>query len=95
MAVVVDILFPRGTRQQADELDDRAGAALAQLGGPPDGLMLHLVRPDGDGFRMIEVWRTEPEMRSVYAEMVLPLLAELGLAHEVPSVEPVWGLARP
>ncbi len=87
--------FPGGTRQQADELDGRAGTVLARRGGPPDGLMLHRVRPDGDGLRMIEVWRTEPEMRSVYAAMVLPWLAELELAHEPPSLRPVWGFARP
>ncbi|MBJ7593747.1 MAG: hypothetical protein JF886_02615 [Candidatus Dormibacteraeota bacterium] len=65
------------------------------MGGPPAGLMVHFARADGDGFMLCNVWRTEDDMRSFYDAVVLPRLAEAGLAAEDPSVSTMWGFARP
>lgn len=66
-----------------------------QLGGPPIGLMAHIAHPSGDGFVLCDVWRSEPEMRSFYDEVVLPKLAEAGLEPRDPVISPVWSFARP
>ena len=68
---------------------------MVRRGGPPAGLMLHLTRPQGEGFMLINVWRSEAEMRPFYDDVVLPQLAEVGLAHEESKVSPVWAFARP
>jgi len=62
--------------------------------------MVHFARADGDGFMLCNVWRTEDDMRSFYDAVVLPRLAEAGLAEaglaaEDPSVSTMWGFARP
>ena len=57
--------------------------------------MLHLTRSPGDGFLLINVWRSEAEMRPFYDDVILPQLAEVGLAHEESKVSPVWAFARP
>jgi hypothetical protein len=39
-------------------------------------------RPDGDGFLLSNVWRSESDMRPFYDDVALPRLAEAGLQHE-------------
>ena len=95
MAIVVETLVPRGPRAVAERFDAGIERAMMQRGGPPAGLMLHLTRPHGEGFLLINVWRSEDEMRPFYDDVVLPQLAEVGLDHEESVVSPVWAFARP
>ncbi len=68
---------------------------MKQAGGPPAGLMSHVAYPEGGGFVIAEVWRTEAEGRPYVDDVLRPLLTELGLnAHET-TVHPVWSFARP
>jgi hypothetical protein len=57
--------------------------------------MVHLTRPQGDGFILTNVWRSEAEMRPFYDAVVLPALAEAGLEPEESSVSPAGAFARP
>ncbi len=84
-----------GPRAQAEQFGAAIEGAMAQRGGPPDGLMVHLTRPQGDGFILTNVWRSEAEMRPFYDEVVLPALAEAGLEPEESSVSPAGAFARP
>jgi hypothetical protein len=95
MAIVVETLVPRATRDQAEQLDARIGAAIKQMGGPPDGLMAHFARPAGEGFLICNVWRSETEMKPFYDDVVLPGLADAGLVPDESHVAPVWSFARP
>ena len=95
MAIVVETLVPHGPRTEADRFDEGIERAMARKGGPPAGLMLHLTRSPGDGFLLINVWRSEAEMRPFYDDVVLPRLTDVGLAHEESRVPPVWACARP
>lgn len=95
MAIVVETLVPHGPRADADRFDEAIERAMTQRGGPPAGLMVHLTRPHGEGFLLINVWRSEAEMHPFYDDVVLPQLAEVGLEHEESRVSPVWAFARP
>jgi hypothetical protein len=95
MAIVVDILVPHASKDDADRLDDSVNAAIGEMGGPPAGLMVHLTRPEGDGFLLSEVWRNEADMRLFYEDVMRHKFADAGLQPEEPVISPVWVLARP
>ena len=95
MAVLVQVTVAPATQDQFDALDARVGQSMLEAGGPPDGLMSHVVHPGGGGFVIAEVWRTEAEGRAYIGEVLRPMVEELGLlAHET-TVLPVWSFARP
>jgi hypothetical protein len=83
------------SRDAFDALDALVGQSMASAGGPPAGLMSHVVYQEGDALVVADVWRTEEEA-FIYIDKVLrPLIAEAGLtAHEM-SVHEVWSFARP
>jgi hypothetical protein len=95
MAVHLQLVVAPATQDQFNELDAQVGQSMAQAGGPPAGLMSHVVYPEDDGFVIAEVWRAETEGRPYVDEVLRPLLTGLGLdAHET-TVRPVWSFARP
>ncbi len=95
MAVHLQLAVAPATQDQFNELDAQVGQSMAQAGGPPAGLMSHVVYPADDGFVIDEVWRAETEGR-LYADDVLrPLLTEAGLNAVETTVRPVWSFARP
>jgi len=95
MAVHLQIAVALATRDQFNELDARVGQAMADAGGPPPGLMSHVVHPEADGFTLAEVWAVEDQGRTYVDEVLRPLMAELGLSAGETSVRPVWSFARP
>lgn len=95
MAIVVDTHVLHASREQADALDASIESAMAEMGGPPAGLMVHFQCPAGDGFRICNVWRTEAEMEAFYRDVMRPNLARAGLAAGDSEVAVVWGFARP
>src|SRR3954452_9005155 len=95
MAVLVQLTVSPGTHEQFDQLDVRVGPVMMQGGGPPAGLMSHVVYPLGEVFVIAEVWRTQVEGQSYVDEVLGPLLAELGLTVAESAALPVWSFARP
>jgi hypothetical protein len=95
MAVQLEITVDRATRDQFDELDVRVGQSMAAAGGPPAGLMSHVVHPEGDGFVLVDVWAVEHQGRTYVDEVLRPLMAEVGLSAGEITVLPVWSFARP
>ena len=95
MAIVVEMLVPVASKDQADQFDASIEQAMMRMGGPPAGLMVHFARPSGEGFQLFNVWRSEGEMKPFYDEVILPRLADAGLTPEEPLVAPVWVFARP
>jgi hypothetical protein len=95
MAVLLQLLVTSATRDQFDELDARVGQAMSEAGGPPPGLMSHVVYPEGDGFVVAEVWRTEAEGLPYVDDVLRRLLAELHLTASETTARPVWSFARP
>src|SRR5215212_11014775 len=95
MAVLLHLSVTSATRDQFNELDARVGQAMADGGGPPPGLMSHVVYPEGDGFIVAEVWRTESDGAAYVDDVLRPMVGGLGLAAEETHVRPVWSFARP
>ena len=90
MAIVVETLVPRATRDHAGEFDASSEVAMMLMGGPPPGLMVHFARPAGEGFLLRDVWRSETEMRPFYDDVILPKLPDAGLVPEESHLAPVW-----
>jgi hypothetical protein len=83
------------SREAFDALDALVGQSMESAGGPPAGLMSHVVYQEEDALVVADVWRTEDEGLIYIDEVLRPLIAEAGLtAHEM-SVHKVWSFARP
>ena len=95
MAVLVQLTVTPATQEQFNELDASVGQSMADAGGPPDGLMSHVVYPEGDGFVVAEVWRTESAGQHYVDEVLRGLVGGLGLTATGTHVRPVWSFARP
>jgi hypothetical protein len=95
MAVLLQLTVTPATHEQFDQLDVRVGQSMMQAGGPPAGLMSHVVYPQGEGFVVADVWRTRAEGQPYLDEVLRPLLIELGLTAAESTVLPVWSFARP
>ncbi|MBM7785044.1 hypothetical protein [Tenggerimyces flavus] len=95
MAVAVETRIHHATQVEHDALDERIGEAIGAMGCPPAGLMVHFTKPHGDGFVIVDVWRTEAELRSFHDDVLAAALAATGLDADPPVVSPIWGFARP
>jgi hypothetical protein len=95
MAIVVRTFIRPADQDAHDRLQAAVEAGISRLGGPPDGLMIHLGHPSGDGFAIVDAWRSEDTFRRWQSEVMEPALAETGLAASEPEICPVWSLARP
>ena len=95
MAVLLQLTVTSATRARFQEVDDEVGQAMMRAGGPPPELMSHVVYPDGDGFVVADVWRTEAAGRGYVEEVLRPLLSGLGLDAGATLVLQVWWFARP
>ena len=95
MAVLVQLTVTSATQQQFNDLDAAVGQSMTDAGGPPDGLMAHVVYPEGDGFVVSEVWRSESDGQHFVDDVLRPLVLELSLTAKDTNVRPVWSFARP
>ena len=95
MAVVHRLTVSPATREQFNALDDRVGEAMTAAGGPPAGLMSHVVYPEGEGFVVAGVWRSEIEGRDYVDGRLRGLMAEVDLTPGETDVAPAWSFARP
>ena len=95
MAVVLRLTVSPATREQFTVLDDRVGEAMMAAGGPPAGLMSHVVYPEGEGFVVAGVWRSETEGRDYVDGRLRALVTEVALTPGETDVVPVWSFARP
>ena len=72
MAVLMELEFEGFTTDQYDAVDN----ALDPTNNPPDGLIAHSARMDGDTLRILDIWES-PEAFGAFAESRLgPTLAE-------------------
>ena len=95
MAVLVQLTVTPATQPQFNELDAAVGQSMMDAGGPPDGLMSHVVYPEGDGFVVAEVSRTESEGQDYLEGVLRPLVSRLSLTATGTDVRAVWSFARP
>lgn len=95
MAVVLQLAVSPAAREQFNELDAQVGKSMSAAGGPPAGLMSHVAYPEGDGFVVAEVWRTEAEGQAYVNEVLRPLVSEAGLSVGEMTTRAAWSFARP
>jgi hypothetical protein len=82
MAVFMEMELPV-TPDQYDAVDE----ALDPQGNPPDGLIAHTARFDGDTLKILDVWES-PEAFGAFAESRLgPTIAQT-LGDDGPSPDP-------
>ena len=93
--VVVETSVKHASQADFDLFDVGVSGAIEELGGPPEGLMAHFVRPDGDGFVICDVWKTPEDFRRFNDDILAPKLAGAGLQVADERVSPVWSFARP
>ena len=95
MAVVIRLTVSPASQEQFNVLDDRVGEAMMAAGGPPAGLMSHVVHPEGEGFVVVGVWRSEAEGRAYVDDRLRGLVTDADLTPGETDVVPVWSFARP
>ena len=95
MAVQLQFRVTPATQDQFNQLDEKVGQSMQESGGPPAGLMSHVVYPEADGFIVAEVWRSQAEGEPYIDDVLRPLLSDLGLTAEETTIQPVWSFARP
>jgi hypothetical protein len=93
--ILAELPVLNGTREDFDLFDISVSSAIEELSGPPEGLMSHVVRPDGDGFLICDVWRTSEDLRRFNDGILRPLLEAAGLESGAERVSAVWSFARP
>jgi hypothetical protein len=68
---------------------------MMAAGGPPAGLMSHVVYPQGKGFVVAQVWRSETEGRIFVEGRLRRLVADVDLSPGEVEVVPTWSVVRP
>jgi hypothetical protein len=94
MAVVAEVLVVDASRQDAERFDELMEESMSVHGGPPSGLMVHIGRPADGGYLLCQVWSTEADMHRYFDEVVMNVLATLGLTMRRTGTWPVWSFAR-
>ena len=95
MAIVVHTAIGPADQEAHNRLDQSIETTLMRQGGPPDGLMVHLAYPSGQGFLIVDVWNSEDAFRAWWADVMEPALADADLTAGGHEINPVWSLARP
>jgi hypothetical protein len=82
MAVLMELEF-EATPEQYDAVDK----ALDAKGNPPDGLIVHTARQDGEVMRVVDVWES-PEAFGAFAESRLGPVVNETLGDDAPEGPP-------
>jgi hypothetical protein len=68
---------------------DQVMKGLAEAGATtPAGRLHHVAGPRPDGWLVVDVWQDEASFAG-FAQTLVPLLAQAGLAHARPEIVPV------
>lgn len=95
MAIVARTLVEPADQAGHDRLQQEVDAGMSRLGGPPEGLMVHLGYPSSQGFLIVDVWRSEDAARGFLRDVMEPAIAAAGLAAGETEIRPLWSFARP
>ena len=82
MAIVLELVFPKLTRDQYDQLKSRVG----WVDSPPTGGISHVVWWEGDDCHGIDVWESQQAWQAFGEERMGPAAAELGIVMEATPV---------
>ncbi|WP_436788603.1 hypothetical protein [Yinghuangia sp. YIM S10712] len=95
MAVAVVLNMPGMTQaqyeQSADKVTGGRGPVRAPSDWPVPGLISHTSAPSPDGWFVVDVWESEEASRR-FAEIIIPILHELGVEDVQTQVYPVFNV---
>jgi heme-degrading monooxygenase HmoA len=82
---------PELTLEMFDQIDRQIHAALG--GGEPKGMIHHSVIGAGQGVTVYEIWESEEDFQA-FGQLLLPIIAEMGLGPGHPVISPVYRLVQ-
>ena len=96
MAIGVLFEFPGVTQAQYDESAKRLtkGGTLRSLSDwPAKGLLSHVAGPTPNGWRVVDVWESETDLKK-FADILVPILREVGMPETAPQIFPVHNFVK-
>ena len=96
MAIGVLFEFPGVTQAQYDDAAKRLtkGGQLRSLSDwPAKGLLSHAAGPTPNGWRVMDVWETEADLMR-FAEILMPILEQVGIPETAPQIFPAYNFVR-
>jgi hypothetical protein len=90
MAVAVVVDFPDGTEQKYEQVT----AKLFPEGKLPEGWLVHIAGPAGNGWRVVNVVPSQEQFEAFARELLLPVTAQAGDAPPQITFFPVYRLIR-
>jgi len=90
MAVLVTIDIPGGTKQQYEQV---IGTVFPE-GRLPEGILMHLAGPTENGWRVVNVVRSQEQFEEFAREKLAPATHEVGDAPPLMTFFPVYRMIR-
>ncbi|MFI6844325.1 hypothetical protein OG535_38310 [Kitasatospora sp. NBC_00085] len=91
MAIIIVHETPGGTREQYEQVTNRLsggkGALRSRGDWPAPGLLSHVAGPTADGWLVVDAWESEEAFQR-FAEHLMPVLREVGMAEVPPKIYP-------
>ena len=86
MAIGVLLDIPGGTREQYEEVNQRAFGDPKGPAEPPTGLILHTSGATSTGWRIFDVWETTEDFERFNDELIMPAVEGMDLPQIPPDV---------
>jgi hypothetical protein len=84
MAIGVLLDIPGGTREQYEEINQRAFGDPKGPTEPLDGLIIHTAGATADGWRIFDVWETQEAFERFNNEIIMPAIEGM----DTPDIPP-------
>ncbi len=88
MSIVAFFEAPGTSQQQYDQVIKELEA---QGVGAPDGLLYHVAWDTPQGWRVLDIWESE-EKFGKFAEILTPIIADVGAPAAEPQIYPVHNI---
>ena len=70
------------------------GGTLRSLSDwPAKGLLSHVAGPTPNGWRVVDVWESEADLKK-FADILVPILREVGMPETAPQIFPVHNFVK-
>ena len=96
MAIGVLFECPGATQAQYDEALEKliGGRTVKSLADwPVKGLLFHLAGPTTNGWRVVDVWESEADLKK-FASVLMPILKEVGFPDITPEIFPAHNFVK-
>ena len=94
MAIGVLLDIPGGTKEQYEEVNQRAFGNPTGPGEPPTGLIVHTAGATSSGWRVFDVWETTEDFERFNNELIMPAVEGMDLPQIPPDVYELANVIR-